>query len=261
MTDIPNGAAFDTSSGFSIGNIIERSFAVFGRNLVPFLVLGAICTSPYIFLYWGQAQMTLARPGDPTAAINAMKGFGRSAAISVGLGFFVATLGRAALISAVFQAMRGQPVEVLGSLRRGLARFFPVLGMSIVLGLGIFAASLLLIVPGIILYTMWYVALPACVVERQGPLASLRRSAQLTKGNRWKIFGMAFLVALVGGIISAVANGVFLAAHNRVAFTVGEYLTQTVVFAVGSIIALVLYHDLRVAKEGIDTDRIAAVFD
>ena len=32
---------------------------------------------------------------------------------------------------------------------------------------------ILLIVPGLILFTMWFVATPACVVERLGPMRSL----------------------------------------------------------------------------------------
>jgi hypothetical protein len=261
MTDIPSNAVFETGSGFSIGNVIERSFGIFGRNLVPFLILSAICAFPYLLMDWNQAQLSLAKPGDPTAILGAAKGLGKSVLISGILGLLVATVGRAALIAAVFQSMRGQPINILDSIRHGLARFFPIIGMSILMGLGIGAGMILLIVPGIMFYMMWYVALPACVVERLGPAASLGRSAGLTKGSRWKIFGLVVLVAIVGSIINMTANAVFLLAHNKIVFTAGEYALQTVIFAIQSIIALVLYHDLRVAKEGIDTDRIASVFD
>jgi hypothetical protein len=36
----------------------------------------------------------------------------------------------------------------------------------------------LLVVPGFILMTMWFVAIPACVVEQTGPWKSLRRRPQ-----------------------------------------------------------------------------------
>ncbi len=48
---------------------------------------------------------------------------------------------------------------------------------------------------------------------------------------------------------------------SKIAFVIGQYLLQVGVVAFGSIVGVVVYHDLRVAKEGIDTDRIAAVFD
>jgi hypothetical protein len=36
---------------------------------------------------------------------------------------------------------------------------------------------------------------------------------------------------------------------------------QSVLGAFTSVVGVVMYHDLRVAREGLDTDRIAAVFD
>jgi hypothetical protein len=261
MTDIPSNAVFETGSGFSIGNVIERSFGIFGRNFIPFLILSAICASPYLLIDWNQAQFSLAKPGDPAVLLGAAKGLLKTVLISGLLGLLVATVGRAALIAAVFQSMRGQPINILDSIRHGLARVLPIIGLLILMGLGIGAGMIFLIVPGIILYMMWYVALPACVVERLGPAASLSRSAGLTKGSRWKIFGLVILIWIVGSIISMTAHAVFLLAHSQVVFTVGEYVLQTLIFAIQSIIALVLYHDLRVSKEGIDTDRIASVFD
>ncbi len=48
---------------------------------------------------------------------------------------------------------------------------------------------LALLVPGFILLIMWFVAIPVCVVEQRGSWASMQRSAELTKGHRWKISG------------------------------------------------------------------------
>jgi hypothetical protein len=39
------------------------------------------------------------------------------------------------------------------------------------------------------------------------------------------------------------------------------FVMQSVVSAFTTLAAVVMYHDLRVAKEGVDTNRIAAVFD
>jgi len=51
----------------------------------------------------------------------------------------------------------------------GLSRFLPVIGIAFVQGFLILLGVILLIVPGLILYTMWFVGLQACVVERLGP--------------------------------------------------------------------------------------------
>jgi len=119
---------------------------------------------------------------------------------------------------------------------------------------------ILLIVPGIILMLMWYVALPACVVEGLGPVGSLMRSAELTKGHRWQILGLIIVVAIVGGIIVGIAGatGVTL---GGVAVAIIQYLVQSIVGVYGAVLIVVLYRDLRVAKDGIGTEQIAAVFD
>ena len=59
-----------------------------------------------------------------------------------------------------------------------------------------------LVIPGLVLSTIWWVAIPVAVVERPGTVASLRRSSELTKGVRWRIFGLfvAYLLVLFGGL-------------------------------------------------------------
>jgi hypothetical protein len=261
MTDISSGT-LETGAGFSIGQVFERSFSIFFKNLAPFLILSAIAMSPYLILYWDQAALSFAQPGvvaaDPT---RIFRNYGSSFAISLILGAIFKTLCEAAILFGAFQVMRGQPFQVMDSLRKGLGRFWSILGLLIVQGIGEAFGFMLLVIPGLILLTMWYVALPACVVEKVGPMTSLSRSAALTKGSRWKIFGLLILLLLLGAILGGVINGTLILSGSKIAFVIGQYLLQVGVVAFGSIVGVVVYHDLRVAKEGIDTDRIAAVFD
>ena len=53
----------------------------------------------------------------------------------------------------------------------------------LVMTLGILVGLMLLIVPGLILMVMWYVAVPVCVVERAGPIGSLGRSQRAHQGS------------------------------------------------------------------------------
>ena len=139
----------------------------------------------------------------------------------------------------------------------------------------VFLASLLFVIPGMIVYMMWFVATPVCVVEQLGPFRSMGRSRELTKGHRWKLFGLMLLILIpaliVGAIVGAVmvaATGGFLAAvatmNTTMATTLGQIVNliwSAIWTAFYAIVIVVTYHDLRVAKEGIDTDQIAAVFD
>jgi len=248
MSDVTSEAATDSGAGFMIGDVLGRSFSILGRNFVPFALLSAVASLPYLPYYLTMAPGKLVTP-NPTAF-----------ALPLVLGFVLRMFVQAIILNAAFQDMRGRTVSVGESFRVGISRFLPIIGVIILEGLGVGFGMLLLIVPGIILMLMWYVALPACVVERIGPIESLGRSAALTKGHRWKILGLILLVGIVGGVIGAVFGAV-AAIFGHIGLAIVQYLVQVVVTVYSAILVIVLYRDLRAAKEGIDTEQIAAVFD
>jgi hypothetical protein len=157
--------------------------------------------------------------------------------------------------------MRGRPVSLVQSLRAVSNRLLVVVGLALGMGFAVGIGFLLFIVPGFVLLTMWFVATPACVVERLGVGASMARSSALTQGHRWKIFGMMMLVGAIEGI-----GGVAVKAALALTGNVGLIMAGMVIWsgawgAFNAVFAVSAYHDLRVAKEGIDTEQIAAVFD
>jgi hypothetical protein len=119
----------------------------------------------------------------------------------------------------------------------------------------------LLIVPGFIALLMLYVAVPACVVEGLGPAASLGRSAELTKGFRWKILGLILLVSLISIICSLLVTFILTLFTGAFVATLGKFAVQALTAALSGVLAAVIYYSLRAAKEGIDIDRIVSVFD
>jgi uncharacterized membrane protein len=108
---------------------------------------------------------------------------------------------------------------------------------------------------------MWFVGTQVCVVERLGPWTSLKRSAQLTKGHRWKIFGLMLLLIVVS-LIGSTLIELALAPFGSFILTSGASLIWAAIWGAYYAVAVVVaYHDLRVAKEGIDIEQIASVFD
>ena len=122
-------------------------------------------------------------------------------------------------------------------------------------------AAIALLFPGFMVLTMLFVAAPVCVVERLGPFKSMGRSARLTKGHRWKIFGLWFATLLVEGIVQSVLTKLAVAGGASLLGTPVLVIWSAVYGAFSAVLAVVTYHDLRVAKEGVNTDQIASVFD
>src|SRR5262249_13714251 len=133
--------------------------------------------------------------GEPTDLAQAFSMLGW-ALLSLILMLAFSTLGQSIILHAAFQDVRRRPARLAESLNVSLRRFWPAIGLVLVGGLLTLLALFLLFVPGAILYAMWFVGLPVCIIERLGPWTSLRRSEELTKGHRWKLFGLALLLLI-----------------------------------------------------------------
>jgi hypothetical protein len=251
MTDVSMAARF-AESDFRVGRVINRSVAVLSRNFVAFFIVAVIAYLPLVLLDRAQAVATTS--GDLTLTFILT-------AVSFILLMVLSMLSQAVILQAAFRDMRNQPVNLTESLRIGLRRFFPIVGLALLTGLLVGLGVLLLIVPGLILYTMWFVGLPVCVVERLGPWTSMKRSAELTKGHRWKIFGLLVLLMLVSILVSGLTEFGLGALAGAIVALIGKLIVTSIWAAFSSVLVAVTYHDLRVAKEGIDIEQIAAVFD
>ena len=170
-----------------------------------------------------------------------------------------------AVVYGTVSELRGRRAGLGECVARGVALIPTVLGVAILTALAIWLGSILFLVPGVIALVMLWVAIPVAVVERPGVFASLGRSRALTKGSRWRVFG---LIALVG-LLWMLAVWVVLAISVFSGFGPGTLTVMMVALwiltalftALYAVVCAVGYHDLRVSKEGVDAQQIAAVFD
>jgi len=252
-------------AGLDIGRVIQETLQVLGRHLVTFLVLSLILVGiPRALL--GIVQVSMLRN-----AISTMT-FGGPALYWSFLGGLVAVVTsailQAAIISGAASDLNGRPVSVGESLRIGLRAFLPLIGLSILLGLALAFGFMLLIVPGVLMWLAWCVAVPAYVVEQPGVFASFERSADLTRGNRLRIFalGCVFVVAaivisivlgIVGGILGMVTAGLFVFVNAAII----SPIISAALAALASTLSAVLYMELRRVREGVGPQGLAAIFD
>jgi hypothetical protein len=250
MTNTTMSARF-AESDFRIGPVLTRSATVLSQHFLIFFGIGVIANVPSVLIGQG-SESVAANPSGQGAVLLIVGGV---------LAFVLSMLSQAVMVHAAFQAMRMRPVSFGESLKVGLSRFFPVVLLALLMGLLFMLGLMLLIIPGLILITMWFVSTPACVVERAGPWTSLKRSAALTKGHRWKIFGLMFLMIIVSLIVAGLLQLVLPQFGSTILVMLGTLLWGALWTAYYSIAVVMSYHDLRVAKEGIDIEQIAAVFD
>jgi MFS family permease len=246
---------------FRTGSVIARSFSIFFRNIAPFGLIALVLTSPtYVYAI-------LAGAPEPTEFSGFESAAGGGFAVII-VEFLLGYLVMAALVFGTIQDLRGSKVSVGECFSQGVARMFPVMGIAILAGILTGLATLAFVIPGIIVGIMLWVTIPVAVVERRG-IGSLARSSELTKGYRWRIFFALIIMIVIffgaGLVFGMITFGVLEAAGGTVGAITGilalDWIFSALISMFIAIVYAVSYHDLRVAKEGVDTDQIAAVFD
>ncbi|HSZ14714.1 MAG TPA: hypothetical protein VK790_11840 [Solirubrobacteraceae bacterium] len=124
----------------------------------------------------------------------------------------------------------------------------PVLGqlvlVGIIAGIGIVVGFILIIVPGLILLTIWSVAAPVVVLEQPGALAALGRSRELVRGNGWQVFGVIAVLYIGVGVISFIIDGVAQSAGSGAGIVV-RVIVGVLTAPLAALAEAVLYFELR----------------
>jgi hypothetical protein len=240
------------SGGFlRVSDVISRGFGVWQKIIWPCGVIYGVALVPGLVNTLALQQHKLT-PRDV---------FGwRYWGIVVVAGVF-GLVARAIVIQASAQVADDGRMHLSTAIDKGMGRFLPLLAAWLLAGVALMFASLLLLVPALMLWTAWYVLTPVCVLEGLGPVESLKRSAALTKGNRWRIFGLILILLVFGGIAAAIPMvGAKLSLGGNAAAVV-QVVCQALVGVYGTAVLVVAYQDLRSAQEGVGGGRIASVFD
>ena len=169
--------------------------------------------------------------------------------------FFFA-LFQGAISYAAFQSLRGSAASIMESFLRGMSRIASLLAAYFLSMIMIAAGIIAFIIPGLMLFCLTYAALPACAVERLGPIKSISRSAELTKGFRWQVFG----IVIIAGIIS-VATIFIIPDADKAASVLARDVLLMLPVSYCNLLAPVSYYSMRAAKENVAIEDLANVFD
>lgn len=126
----------------------------------------------------------------------------------------------------------------------------PLVGRLLVAGLLYTLATsigvMLLIVPGLILVTIWAVAPAALRVEGIGAVDSLKRSQELVRGNGWRVFGLVLcaVVLIFTGSIILQTLAIAVAGEETGSF-IGSWLGVVFAAPLLGLLPTTLYSKLR----------------
>jgi hypothetical protein len=139
------------------------------------------------------------------------------------------------------------------SIRKTLNRVLPRLNTLTLAGLlaamGITTGFLLLIVPGLILITLWLLIVPAIMLENRGVFGSFGRSRQLVSGHGWNVFGVIVLTVLILIAVNIALSIVAAALESRWLDLLLNIGSRTAAAPFVALAWTITYYELRALKE------------
>ena len=156
-----------------------------------------------------------------------------------------AFLLQAALVKAV-QDVRDGRVDMSVGETVSAARpyLWSVMGASILAAIAIGIGLILIIVPGLILITIWAVIVPVIVIEQSGALASFGRSRELVRGRGWHVFGTLVIVYVILLVVNIVLGLIFSALPHVLGSGLSSVISGTLISPFIALVVTLVYYRL-----------------
>jgi hypothetical protein len=234
----------------NLRNILSETYRIYRRNFLRLIAIVGIVEGSIFLLEGFMTQ------GDTESTVLFILGD-----IVIPL-CFIALMG-GALVHAVSEHYLRQPISIVRAYRFAWKKLVNLVGVGILFGFAIVAIMVIFVGIGtafssgpggkigyifgavgfcIVVYLMikWNFIFEAALLEGLGPKAALSRSSALVKGNWWRVWGIMFLLLIIGLVMTVILGRI-----PEVGTVLGSILS-TPVLAVGNVL---LYYDLRVRKE------------
>jgi hypothetical protein len=216
-----------------VGAVIRRVFDIYVDQAPVLLPTAAV-----VFVFSGILSGVL-RAASPGLAL-----------LAVLISLLATTLFTGMIVELVADIQDGRRDATVGGLLRAVV---PVLGqlilVGLVVGVGVVIGLILVIVPGLILITVWSVAAPVVVLERPGSLKALGRSRELVRGSGWQVFGVILVLDILVVIVASLLE-VAAASAGTGAGIVVTVIVGVLAAPLSALAAAVLYFELRGAPAG-----------
>jgi hypothetical protein len=135
--------------------------------------------------------------------------------------------------------------------------------VSAPLGVGGILISILAVVAMLIgmgfILTIYMVATPVSAVEETDAIPAMQRSSALTKGSRWAVFGVYFVISLLIGLATGLPEAL-VKAFAPVAGAILGGILSLLSAPFSLFVVPAIYDVLRAAREGRPVQQVAEVF-
>jgi hypothetical protein len=158
---------------------------------------------------------------------------------------------QASLIKAVQDVRDGRvDLDLSQTVQAALPYLLPVIGASLLAGIGIAIGLVLLIVPGLVLLTFWCLIVPFIVLAGSGVFEAFGKSWRTVRGYAWQVFGTYVLVFLILIAFSIVLSLILLVLPQFLRSFVNNVVAGTLIAPFLALVATLIYYRLIAAHAG-----------
>jgi hypothetical protein len=289
---------------FEIGRTLNRTFSAIGGNFAVFFLLAlSLAAVPIVLIGFGYGYLfQYLAIWAPSPVLFTLMPFALMAVQMIPAFVLMGALTQGSIV--YYKGGRAQIGESFGT---GIRFLLPLIGLGILTAIGLLLWFMLVVVPGLLIVGMisagfvataggnftfgallggvlaiiafvpvalalirWSVSAPSLVIENPGVMGAFRRSGDLTRGNRWKIFFIGLIYVVISFLIQLgltfVSSSLLVGTLGSVDVAVwGLYGVQVLYSTINAMILAsgqaALYYELRVSKEGATSDELAKVFE
>jgi hypothetical protein len=167
------------------------------------------------------------------------------------VGFAATYVVQAALIKAVQDVRDGRvDMDLSETVRAAGPHILPVVGASILAGIGITIGFFLFIVPGFILLTFWCLIVPFIVIAGSGVFEAFGNSMRTVRGYAWRVFGTYVLVFLILIAFTIVLGFILIHLPLFLRSFVNNVVAGTLIAPFLALVATLIYYRLTAAHAG-----------
>ncbi|MGN6818691.1 MAG: hypothetical protein ACTHJR_08470 [Sphingomonas sp.] len=244
---------------FHIGRVLSRAGDMVGRRLGAIAIIALLLAALPVPI----------RLAGGDALLHALRGGGGGQFLTYLLSLLVSAVFGAlcsgALIWLAIENEDDRRIDAADALYQALRASPRLIGLNLMMEVAVAAATVLLVVPGVIQMVALTVAMPAAMIEGRAGTRAFDRSFDLTKGARWQIFVLWLIFWIATATIGAVIRGALgTPAMTMAAPPIGFILVQGGVAALSAIAIAALessvYVELRAWKEGAPRDELRDIF-
>lgn len=239
----------------SVGEILDVSFSLYRRHFATLGTIAVLCSGVPVLL-------SLYIESSGGVLYNLPLTLLHYVTFTV-----LSSIATAATVFVVSESYLGRPLPAGDALRRATPLLARLIICSLLLAIIVGIGFILFLVPGIVLLCGLLLAFPSLVLEPgSSPTGALSRSWSLTRGSRWRMFGLLVTMAILlyvplvglGAVAAVVLPGGALGASPGTLTLAVVGVVQMLLYPLLYCVLTVAYYDLRVRKEGFDLEVLAS---